>query len=138
MPKIDFSKISNAVDFDPLPEEQYLVRLADIETDRTQQGEDKWILRWKVMGGEHEGRLIFDHMAFTPKAMPRVKMICACCGLDVAGETDLQPEMLLDKQVFINVFQKEYPDDKGQMKTCNDIPYRGYEPGPKEDHEAPF
>jgi hypothetical protein len=138
MPKIDFSNISNAADFDPLPDGQYQVKLADIETDRTKHDDVMWKLRWKVEGGEFCGRLIFDNMVFTEKAMPRVKMICACCGIDVSGELDLQPEMLLDKQVFVHVFQEQYKDDKDQEKTRNGIPYRGYEPGPKEDPGVPF
>ena len=138
MPKVDFKNVSEIADFAPIPDGEYLCRLADIETDRTRSGDEMWKLRWQVEGGEHDGRLLFDNMVFSAKAMSRVKLICSSCGLDVSGEIDLDPPMLLDKRALISTYQEEYEDDKGQSKVQNRIPFDGYGCVPGESDNTPF
>ena len=138
MPKIDFPNISDIADFSPVPEDQYLCCLIDLETDLTKSGDEMWKLRWKIEGGEHDGRLLFDNMVFTPKAISRVKFICICCGLDVSEEMDLDPSMLLDRRALVEAYQEEYEDDKGQKKVRNCIPYDGYDNVPDHEDDAKF
>ena len=128
MPRVDFSNVNDINDFAPLPDGEYLVRVADIETDSTRAGDQMWKLRWIVEGGEHAGRLLFDNLVFSPKAMPRVKLICASFGLDVSGVVDLDPSMLLEKRALVSTYLEEYEDDRGQQKVPNRIPYDGYAP----------
>ena len=97
-----------------------------------------WKLRWQVEGGEHDGRLLFDNLIFSPKAMSRCKLICSSCGLDVSGVVDLDPPMLLDKRALISTYQEEYEDDKGQSKVQNRIPFDGYGCVPGESETTPF
>lgn len=138
MPRVDFNNVSDIADFSPVPDGEYLCRLTDIEIDRTQAGDEMWKLRWQVDGGEHDGRLLFDNLVFSAKAMPRVKLICASCGLGVSGMVDLDPPMLLDRRAMVVTFQQEYQDDKGQAKVSNKIPYDGYAPVPGEAVNTPF
>ena len=138
MPKVDFSTVSDIADFAPIPDGQYLCRLVDVEPDLTRSGDEMWKLRWQVEGGEHDGRLLFDNLVFTPKAMSRVKLICACCALDVSGQMDLDPAMLLDKRALVDTYQDDYEDDKGQMKVRNSIPYGGYDKVPCAEDDTPF
>lgn len=138
MPKIDFSNVSDITDFSPVPEGQYLCKLVDIEKDLTRSGDEMWKLRWQVEGGEHDGRLLFDNLVFTSKAMSKAKLVCTCCGLDVSGELDLDPSMIRDKQVLVDTFHEEYEDDKGQKKTRNCIPFDGYDKVPGAEDNPPF
>ena len=126
MPKIDFSDVGDVADFTPIPDGEYTCVLVDIEEDMTSKGFDMWKLRWRVEDGDYAGRLLFDNMVFSPKAMPRVKLVCDCCGVDVDGEVNLEPSMLLDKRAGVATYQDEYPDDKGQQKVRNNIRYDGY------------
>ena len=97
-----------------------------------------WKLRLQVEGGEHDGRLIFDNLVFSAKAMSRVKLICASFGLDVSGAVDLDPSMLLEKRAMVSTYQEEYEDDRGQAKVTNRIPYDGYSVVPGESAGTPF
>jgi len=138
MPKVDFTNVSEIADFSPVPDGEYLCRLADIEQDLTRAGDEMWKLRWQVEGGEHDSRLLFDNMVFSPKAMSRVKLICSSCGLDVSGELDLETSMLLNKRALISTYQEEYEDDKGQSKVRNCIPFDGYGVVPGDSDNVPF
>ena len=126
MPKINFDTVDAISDFAPLPDGEYICSLSDIETDVTRAGDPMWKLRWTVEEGECAGRLLFDNLVFSAKALPRVKLICESCGLDVSGEIDLEPAMLLEKRSRITTYIEEYVDDSGATKARNRIPYDGY------------
>ena len=139
MPRINFATIDSVSDFAPLPDGDYVCSLADIETDVTRAGDPMWKLRWAVESGEYAGRILFDNLAFSAKAMPRVKLICASCGLDVSGEVDLEPTMLLGKRASVSVFIEEFRDDQGAAKVRNRIPFGGYAPiCTADDDNCPF
>lgn len=138
MPRIDFSNVSDTVDFAPLPDGDYVCQLTDIEVDRTKAGDEMWKLRWAVQGGEYDGRLLFDNLVFSQKALSRVKLICGCCGVDTNGTVDLEPTVLLDKQALISTYQEEYTDDVGRTKVTNRIPFEGYSFVPSGGQDAPF
>ena len=97
-----------------------------------------WKLRWAIEGGEHQGRLLFDNMVFNDRAMPRVKLICNVLGLDVSGEVDLEPEMLIGRRAMIETYIEEYTDSNGAQKARNAIPWDGYRAVPQVGDKAPF
>ncbi len=139
MPRVDFSNVGDVTDFSPIPDGEYLVKLVDIETDSTRSGDEMWKLRLQVDGGEHDGRLLFDNLVFSAKAMSRVKLICASFGVDVSGAVDVQPELLLDKRAMVSTYQEEFTDERtGQQKVANRVPYSGYCPVPHEGTPPPF
>lgn len=137
MPKIDFSKIDEVDDFSPLPDGDYLCKLAEIEEATTQHGDDLWKLRFQVLEGEHARRLIFDNMVFSAAALKRVKLICSRLGLDVSGEVELTPEMLLNKSCILTVTTEAYEDSEGKTKKRNVVPFAGYERADSGAAEAP-
>jgi hypothetical protein len=138
MPRINFSRVSARSDFAPLPDGEYTCRLGDIEQDTTRAGDPMWKLRWIVEEGEFAGRLLFDNLVFSPRALPRAKLICESCGLNVSGALDLEPPMLLEKRVRIETYVEEYRDESGVAKARNRIPYSGYSPIAKHDDDCPF
>ncbi len=138
MPRINFATIDAIANFAPLPDGEYPSILSDIETDVTRAGDPMWKLRWTVEGGEFAGRLLFDNLVFSAKALPRVKLICESCGLDVSGEVDLEPAMLLEKRARITTYIEEYVDDNGATKARNRIPYDGYASAAGGDDDCPF
>lgn len=138
MPRVDFSTVSEIASFSPIPDGEYLCRLTDIETDLTRAGDEMWKMRLQVEGGEYDGRLLFDNLVFSAKAMSRVKLVCQCCEIDVSGELDLQPPLLLEKRFMVTTFQEEYEDDKGQTKIQNRIPFDGYGIVPGDSESTPF
>ena len=138
MPRIDFAHVDGVSDFAPVPDGEYVCRLSDIETDTTRGGDPMWKLRWVVESGEHAGRLLFDNLVFSKKALPRVKLVCEACGLDVSGAVDLEPPLLLEKHARIATYVEEYRDEAGASKARNRIPYSGYSPVAGGDDACPF
>lgn len=138
MPKIDFHDVAEVSDFAPVPDGEYHCQLVDVEQDVTRTGDEMWKLRWQIEGGEHAGRLLFDNLIFSPRALPRVKLICAACGLDVSGEVDLATEMLMNRQAMVTAETEEYEDVNGATKVRNRIPWDGYRSVPQVGAEPPF
>lgn len=127
MPKIDFSQIDDVQDFQPLPDDDYLCRLSEIEEASTTQGDEMWKLRFEVIQGEHKGRYIFDNLVFSEAALKRVKLICSRLGLDVSGELDLTPGMIEGHTCYVTTEIEEYEDNEGRIKRRNVVPFAGYE-----------
>ncbi|MCP4573815.1 MAG: DUF669 domain-containing protein [bacterium] len=138
MPRINFDQVNDVDEYSPIPDGEHVVRVVDIESDTTRAGDEMWKLRLQVDGGEHDGRLIFDNLVFSTKAMSRVKLICSSFGLDVSGAVDLDPTMLLEKRALVTTYQEEYEDDRGQAKVANRIPFDGYDRVPGESSNTPF
>jgi hypothetical protein len=138
MPKIDFNTVSGIADFAPLPDGEYVCRVGDIETDVTRAGDVMWKMRLIVEAGEHAGRILFDNISFGARALPRVKLMCASCGLDVTGEIDLEPSVLLEKRVRVTTYIEEYVDDHGASKARNRIPFDGYAAIAANGNDCPF
>jgi hypothetical protein len=126
MPRIDFDNVESPSSFAPVPDGEYSVRVGDIEADFTRAGDEMWKLRLLIESGEHQGRILFDNLVFSPKAMPRVKLVCEACGLDTTGVVDLTPAMLLDKLARVTTYIEEYTDDHGVTKARNRVPFDGY------------
>jgi hypothetical protein len=124
--KVNFNVIEDVQNFVPLPDGQYLCRLSQVEESSTQNGDDMWKLRFEVVNGQHEGRFIFDNMVFSEAAIKRVKLICACLGIDINGEVDLTPELLKDRHCLVTVVTEEFVDSEGTSKTRNSVPFAGY------------
>ena len=136
MPKINFDRVDDIDDFTPLPDDDYLCKLAEIEEASTQGGDELWKLRFEVIEGEYAGRFIFDNMVFSEKALKRAKLICSRLGLNVSGEIDLTPEMLLNKVCILKVTTEEYEDSEGKTKKRNVVPFAGYERAERECSEV--
>jgi hypothetical protein len=138
MPKINFANVSAVSAFAPLPADDYVCRMGDIETDVTRSGDTMWKLRWTVESGEHAGRILFDNLVFSARAMPRVKLVCESCGLDVSGELDLEPTVLMDKRARVTTYIEEYCDEQGVTKARNRVPFDGYRPIAANGADCPF
>ena len=98
MVRFNFDEAGDVRDFEPLPDGQYQVELADIALDQTRKGDPMWKLKFAVVDGPHAGRFVFDNLIFSKAAAPRVKLICSALGLDTSGEIDLTPELLLGRR----------------------------------------
>lgn len=143
MPRLNFGNVPDADDFSPLPEGKYLCQLKEIEESLTQNGDEMWNLRFEVVEGEYRSRVIFDRMVFSEStiALSRVKFICKRLGLDVSGEVNLVPDLLLRRTGYVSVETEEYTDRKGRTKKRNVVPFTGYEecekiPSEKLDRET--
>lgn len=138
MPRVDFPSISDTAAFAPLPDGDYVCQITDVEIDRTKSGDEMWKLRLTVQDGEFAGRLLFDNLVFSQKALSRVKLVCGVFGIDTSGTLDLDPSMLLDKRALVSTYTEEYVDGQGRTKIANRIPFEGYSAVPVGGASTPF
>lgn len=140
MPKVDWDSVPDNKDFSPLPDGQYCCVLNDIGAGVTRNNDEMWKLKFKVTEGKHSGRLIFDNMIFSEKAMPRVKLIASRLGFKAVGESELTPELIMGSKVMITVFTEDYIDNNDVKKKRNVVPYNGYDKcdGKSDDDDLPF
>ena len=139
MPRIEFPKIEDAQDFSPIPAGQYLCRVERVEETKTLGGDDMWRLGLVVTEGPHEGRWVFDNLAFSPAALKRVKLVCAALGVDVTGTVDLLPSTIRGCKCRLDVDIEQYVDNQGRDRERNTVPFAGYEPVDAQDAGAsPF
>ena len=127
MPKIDFKNIEDAQDYEPIPEGDYTCSIANVEEASTKNGDEMWKLKLEVIEGDHEGRFLFDNLVFSDAAMKRVKFVCSRLGVDVSGEMNLTPDVLLERVCKVTTTVQEYEDEKGVRKYRNAVPFTGYE-----------
>jgi len=120
--RIDFPNIPDPTDFNPVPAGRYKCVLRDVQEQHTQSGDDMWRLQFIILEGTYKGRIIFDNMVFSTKAMGRVKLICSRLGFDMSVAQDVTPSMMKGRQAFITVTMETY---NGQQQ--NKIPFAGYE-----------
>ncbi|MBU1701036.1 MAG: DUF669 domain-containing protein [Candidatus Eisenbacteria bacterium] len=142
MPRINFSNVDDAQNFKPLPEGVYHCRVIDVKESSTLHGDDMWKLWFEVASGDYQGRRIFDNLVFSDRAMPRVKHICSKLGVDVTGEVNMTPALLIDREAMVSVIEADYVDEGGNTKTSNRVLFAGYEavepPSNDEDGEVSF
>jgi len=129
MPKLNFTGVKDAKETsDLIPEGIYncMVDACDLRFTKT-TGAEFFNLHLKVMEGDQSGRYIFDSLFFSEKALPRAKSALAALGIDVTGEVDLTPEMLIGKfcQVSVKHRKREY---NGETKVDANVEFDGYRP----------
>jgi len=130
MAKVNMGKVEDAQDFTPIPDGEYLARVAEVDdTKPTQANDEMWRIRYEILEGEYAGRYIFDNLVFSAKALKRVKLVFSRLGLDVTQDQEAEwlPAMIQDKQVKITVITEEYEAEGGTKKKRNSIPYAGFE-----------
>lgn len=138
MPKIDFNNVEDVKGFNPLPDGEYVCRVAGVEEAATQRGDEMWRVRFVVESGPHKGRYIFDNISFGALAVKRVKLLCSCLGIDVTCEQDLTPGDVIGRTCCVTVATEEYEDQEGNTKLRNTVPFAGYEPVEDDDSGTAF
>lgn len=143
MPKID-SSAAEVQDFVPPPVGEYLCEVTEIEEQETQGGDPMWKLKLEIQEGEQAGKLLFDNIVFSDKAMPRAKMIVSRFGFDVSEDLDIEVDDLLNKQAIVVVDRiEEYTKKDETTGRAARVAFAGYkaiegqEATPKVKSKAP-
>lgn len=137
MPRVDWNTVPDAQDFTPLPDGVYSVKVFDVTSGETKDGDEMWTLELEVLDEAFEGRKLWDRITWSDAGKPRCKLVFSRLGLDVSQAVDAKPGDLVDKTARVQVFEHEYTDKKGNVKKGNKIPFDGYlDPG--ENDVVPF
>ena len=127
MPRVSFDGVGEAQDFPPLPKGDYPCDLTEVDDGKfTKNGDEMWNIRFRVKSGPHKGRLIFDNMIFSERALSRVKLICSRMGLDVSDDLDVTPSLIKGRSCLVSVIIEEDKDQHGNVRRRNRVPFAGY------------
>jgi hypothetical protein len=155
--KINWQKVPDSSNFEPLPIAKYPCVLAvdnkqrdaqgdamkDVDgnaaTVHTNAGDEKWNIKATVLDGPHVGRWVLDNLSFGEKAVKRAKIVLKRAGIidDETTDYDAQPEELDGTYWEIEVDRHEARMNKdGTPKLRKDgkpivdprVGYAGYTP----------
>jgi hypothetical protein len=154
--KINWQKVPDGSNFEPLPIGKYPCVLAvddrqrdaqgdvmkDVDgndaTVHTNAGDEKWNIKATILDGPHAGRWVLDNLSFGEKAVKRAKIVLKRAGIidDETTEYDAQPEELDGTYWWIDIDRHEARVNKdGTPKLRKDgkpivdpkVGYAGYE-----------
>lgn len=120
MPTLDLSSVKG---FDPIPDGEYVASVVSCKEKTSQNGNAMFEMAYKVEGGEHDGRQIFDNLTFTPKAMGMVKSKLIALGFpkDFAGEVSAEELIGLTCIIVVNTEKSEEYGDRNRIKRCKPL-----------------
>lgn len=99
-PAIDFSKVQG---LEPVDVGTYTATITKAEAGTSKAGNEKIDIQWKIEGGKYDGRVIFDTLTFTEKALFRVKATLTALGFSKNFKGDVDPNKLVGKTAKLTV-----------------------------------
>ena len=126
--RIDFSRVEDVEAFASVPEGAYRVKVAEVRTSTTRDGDPLWGLRLEVVDGLYAGRIAaWDNLVWSERGLRRVKHVLEHFGFDVSGDLELAPQDLEGLEVLVEVQHEEREDPiTGTRQVRTNVPYLGY------------
>ncbi|MGA9884091.1 MAG: hypothetical protein WBQ34_10260 [Candidatus Acidiferrales bacterium] len=159
--KINWSRVADSSNFEPLPIAKYPCVLAvtnkqvdaqggavkdadgNAATLKTVAGDEKWRVKATVLDGPYIGRWITDNLPFSEAGLKRTKIVLTRAGIidDETTDYDAQPEELDGTYWWIGTKQEARLNADKTPKLTKDlkpiidtkIEYAGYEPMSPQD-----
>jgi hypothetical protein len=100
MPTINFAKVQG---LEPLPAGTYTATIIKADLGVSKASNEKIDIQWKIEGGTYDGRVIFDTLTFTEKALFRVKATLQGLGFPKDFKGDVKAEDLLGRTAKLTV-----------------------------------
>jgi len=114
MPTINFADVKG---LEPIPVGIYIATIIKAEEGISRKDNPKIDLQWKVDdGGPYDGRIIFDVLTFTEKAMFRVKATLKALGWDKKFKGNVNAEDMLGKtaSLVVDIETSTQLDEEGE------------------------
>lgn len=114
---------------DPLPEEEYTLKLTAIEVTKSKSTQKPMIaMTWQVQGGEYDGRNVYEYITFETKdgkpnegGLRRFKRLVASqVGMDRANSDDFDTDEILNCEIQAYIIQEE-GEYQGETQVSNRI-----------------
>ena len=102
MPKINLADVKG---LEPIPAGWYDCEIVHSVEGVSQAGNEKIELRWKVIQGQYEGRLVFDNLVFTESSLWRVKQALIALGFDAEykGAVNADDLLVIHAEILFNI-----------------------------------
>lgn len=126
----DFTEIDDAHSLVTIPPGRYPCEVADTRVSVGRDGNPRWGLHWKVLGGPLAGKTAaWDNLHWSDRGLPRVKHVLGSMGFAVDGVVEVEPHDLLGRKAIVQVELEAYEDPvSGRRIERLAVPYRGYLP----------
>lgn len=99
-PSIDFTTVKG---MDPVPAGEYTAEIIKATEGVSENKNEKIDLQWKILGGEHDGRIIFDTLTFAPSVYWRVKATLQALDFPKDHNGEVTSDMLVGKSAVLSV-----------------------------------
>ena len=93
-PVIDFSEVKG---IEPMPIGRYPATIIEATEGLSKNQNVKIEIRWKIVGGKYDGRIVFDSFVFTPQTLFRVKNTLLGLGFSKTFNGNIGPGDLIGK-----------------------------------------
>jgi hypothetical protein len=117
---IDFSAVPSQ---DPIPNGMYNAVIKRAKQGVSGTGNGKIDLQWAVEGGDHDGRIVFDTLAFHPNALWRVRDTLRAIGFPENFKGAIDPEALLGEVAVIEVGTRPIKRNGNEIDPNTNKPY---------------
>jgi hypothetical protein len=113
MPSINFAQVKG---LEPVPAGNYLATIVKAEAGMSKKDNEKIDIQWKIEGGPQDGRIIFDTLTFTEKALFRVKATLKGLGFPETFKGEVKVDQLIGKsaRLTVDIQAGEGVDDAGE------------------------
>jgi hypothetical protein len=113
MPTINFSDVQ---DLTPVPQGTYEATIVHSQEGNSKAGYPKIDIRWKIEGGEFEGRQVFDTLSFHPDAQWRTKIALRSLGFpnDFDGDVEAEDLINLSAKIVVGIEDSGGTDESGE------------------------
>ena len=134
MPKVNFGKVEDRQEFEPVPVGKYACVLAvdNVQRDtqgnpmtdaddkpilrQTRAGDESWSIKATILDGKYTGRWIQDNLSFGEKALKRVKAVFKRLGIIEGDEDhDCSPDELDGSYMWVEVGSLEQAKNRDGM-----------------------
>ena len=129
MVRVDFDQVDDAENYVSVPNGSYLCQVGEVRVRTSDDGAERWGIRWIVADGAFAGRTAaWDSLAFHPRGLRRAKLVLARLGLTVDGSRDLRPSEIEGRRAQVTVYAQERVDPvTGRRVISNRVPFAGVE-----------
>lgn len=138
--ELDFTGVEATSGGGPVAEGEYRCIVDQAKETTSNAGTPGVEVALKIVGGDFDGRFVWDRIWFTAKAMGMAKWKLQAAGVPIPeGRFSLNPANLVGRPVMITVRHEEY-DGKTQarVKAWDSAGGAAAAPASRRDDEIPF
>lgn len=107
--RVDFSGVEPMKGGGLVPEGKYRIQVETAEEGVASTGTPRINMALNIVGGNHDGRTVWDDLYLTPEARGMTLWRLQCLGVQIPpGEWELTGSMLVGRQAIVTVYHDEY------------------------------
>jgi len=117
-------------DFVVVEDGVHRVRIAEVRTSTSAQGDESWMLRLELVNGPLAGRTaVTDWLNFGARGLDRVRRVLSALGYDLSQPLDVDPQELVGQEALVELATREtMSPEGGRMQRRSRVVYDGWSP----------